>query len=80
MERTGEIVMYQTFDGQISIDVTLENETVWLNLNQMTSLFDRDKSVISRHIVNIFKERELSRDSVVAKNATTGNDGKNLSS
>jgi prophage maintenance system killer protein len=76
MENTGEIVMYQTSDGQTSINVTLENETVWLNLNQMTSLFDRDKSVISRHISNVFKEQELNPDSVVAKNATTGNDSK----
>jgi prophage maintenance system killer protein len=76
MESTGEIVMYQSADGQTSIDVTLEKDTVWLNVNQLTSLFDRDKSVISRHIANIFKEQELDKDSVVAKNATTGNDGK----
>jgi len=76
MQNTGEIFMYQTADGLTSIDVTLENDTVWLNLNQITSLFSRDKSVISRHISNIFKEQELNRDSVVAKNATTGKDGK----
>ncbi|THU41191.1 cytochrome C biogenesis protein CycH [Niastella caeni] len=76
MERTGEIVMYQSPDGHTSIDVKLENETVWLSLNQMAALFGRDKSVISRHIVNVFNESELVRDSVVAKNATTGSDGK----
>lgn len=72
----GEIVIYQTQDGQTSIDVRLENETLWLNLNQIASLFGRDKSVISRHIANIFKEAELDPNSVVAKNATTGTDGK----
>jgi prophage maintenance system killer protein len=76
MEHAGEIVMYQTADGRTSIDVKLENETVWLNLNQMASLFGRDKSVISKHISNVFGEHELDRNSVVAKNATTGTDGK----
>ena len=74
--QTGEIIIYQAPDGQTSIDVKLENETIWLNLNQMATLFDRDKSVISRHLSNIFKENELGHDSVVAKNATTGSDGK----
>ncbi len=73
---TGEIVIYQSSDGNISIDVQLENDTVWLNLNQMADLFGRDKSVISKHIKNVFEEKELNRDSVVAKNATTGPDGK----
>jgi len=56
--------------------VRLDDETVWLNLNQMSELFDRDKSVISRHLNNVFKERELARHSVVAKFATTAADGK----
>lgn len=73
---TGEIIIYQAPDGQTSIDVKLENETIWLNLNQMATLFERDKSVISRHLSNVFKEQELDYSSVVAKNATTGSDGK----
>ncbi len=73
---TGEIIIYQAPDGQTSIDVKLENETIWLSLNQMAVLFERDKSVISRHLSNVFKEKELEYGSVVAKNATTGADGK----
>ncbi len=70
------IRIYQLEDGKTEINVQLDNETVWLNLNQMVELFERDKSVISRHISNVFKEKELQRDSVVAKNATTAPDGK----
>lgn len=73
---TQTIQIYQSSDGQIQLDVSLDQETVWLSLDQMTNLFGRDKSVISRHINNIFKESELVRDSVVAKNATTAADGK----
>lgn len=76
MDNRGNIVIYQTKDGKMSIDVKLENETVWLTLSQITELFDRDKSVISRHISNVFREGELDRSSVVAKNATTASDGK----
>ena len=76
MDGKGNIVIYQTKDGKTSIDVKLENETVWLTLSQITELFDRDKSVISRHISNVFREGELDRSSVVAKNATTASDGK----
>jgi prophage maintenance system killer protein len=76
MQNSGEIIIYEMPDGQTTIDVKLENDSVWLSLSQMANLFDRDKSVISRHISNVFKEAELERDSVVAKNATTGNDGK----
>ncbi len=71
-----EIIIYETDDGLTKLDVKLENETVWLSLNQMATLFDRDKSTISRHIKNIFDEGELDADSVVAKNATTASDGK----
>ncbi|WP_405356270.1 virulence RhuM family protein [Ruminococcus sp.] len=71
-----QIIMYQTEDGLTKIDVKLENETVWLNQLQMAELFQRDKSTISRHIKNIFDERELDKDSVVAKIATTAADGK----
>jgi len=70
-----EIRIYQV-NGNTEISVSIEKETVWLSLNQMTELFDRDKSVISRHIRNIFREGELDRNSVVAKNATTASDGK----
>ncbi len=71
-----EIIMYQSEDGTTKIDVRMENETVWLSLDQMAELFQRDKSTISRHIKNIFEEGELHRDSVVANFATTATDGK----
>ena len=63
MEHAGEIVMYQTADGKTFIDVKLENETVWLSQAQMSELFGRDQSVISRHIRNIFNEKELDEKS-----------------
>jgi len=72
----GEMVIYQAPDGGIQMDVRLEKESLWLNLNQLATLLDRDKSVISRHLRNIFKEGELKHESVVAKNATTASDGK----
>ena len=75
-ENRTELMMYQTEDGQTKIDVRMENETVWLSLDQMAELFQRDKSTISRHIKNIFEEGELQRNSVVAKFATTASDGK----
>jgi len=65
----GEIILYQP-DNSISIEVRMEAETVWLNLNQIAILFDRDKSVISRHIRNIYSEGELRKKATVAKNAT----------
>lgn len=74
--KDSNIEIYQLEDGKTEINVQLEKETVWLNLNQIVDLFERDKSVISRHINNIFKEKELDRNSVVAKNATTAADGK----
>ena len=70
------MIIYQTQDGLTKIDVAFDDDTVWLSLEQMAKLFQRDKSVISRHIRNIFAEGELVRDSVVAKNATTAADGK----
>ncbi len=73
---SGEIIIYQTEDGQAKLDVRLEQETIWLSLDQIAVLFGRDKSVISRHLNNVFKSQELLRDSVVAKNATTASDGK----
>ncbi len=74
--RNNEIVIYQPDDISTKIEVKFEDDTVWLNLNQISELFERDKSVISRHIANIFKEGELIKNSVVAKNATTALDGK----
>ena len=71
-----QIIMYQTEDGLTKIEVTLANETVWLSQNQMAELFQRDKSTISRFIKNIFEERELDKNSVVAKIATTAADRK----
>lgn len=70
-----ELIIYESKDGNIKLDVNLENETVWLSLEQMTRLFGRDKSVISRHIKNIFTEEELDRNVVVAKFATTTKHG-----
>ena len=67
----GEIVLYQTADGRTSIDVKLENETVWLSKEQMAILFERDRTVISRHIKNIFQEGELDENMVCAKSAHT---------
>ena len=69
-ENFGEFVLYQTEDGETALDVRLDGDTVWLSLNQMAELFDRDKSVISRHLSNIFKSGELDREATVAKNAT----------
>lgn len=68
----GEIVIYQNPSGDTQIEVKLEKESVWLHMKEITKLFARDKSLIFRHISNVFKEKELDRDSVVAKNATTG--------
>ena len=65
----GEIIMYQP-DESIRLEVRMEEETVWLNLNQMSLLFGRDKSVISRHIRNVYIEGELLRESTVANFAT----------
>jgi prophage maintenance system killer protein len=73
---TGEIILYEVSEGNIRLDVRLEKETIWLNLNQISLLFDRDKSVISRHLNKVFKDGELERKSVVAKHATTAADGK----
>lgn len=67
----GEIILYQTADGRTSIDVKLENETVWLSKEQMAMLFERDRTVISRHIKNIFYEGELDEKVVCAKFAHT---------
>ena len=70
------IIIYQTDDGAVKVDVRMQNDTVWLSLDLMAELFQRDKSTISRHIKNIFSEGELSPNSVVANFATTAADGK----
>ena len=72
----GDIIIYQTEDGLTKINVNIQGETVWLSLDLMAELFQRDKSTISRHIKNIFSEGELSPEAVVAKFATTATDGK----
>jgi len=74
-ESKGEILLYKTPEGETEIDVKLEKETIWLTLNQMGFLFNKDKSVISRHILNIFSEKELNRISTVAKFATVQTEG-----
>ena len=75
MNNHGDMLIYQTEDGLTKIDVNMQNETVWLSLDQMADLFQRDKSTISRHIKNIFDEGELDRNSTVAKFATVQNEG-----
>lgn len=71
-----KVHLFTSADGVISLEVSLDKETTWLSLDQMGYLFERDKSVISRHLRNLFAEGELVRGSVVAKNATTAADGK----
>ena len=71
----GQVILYQTADGESRIEVTLVNETVWLTLDQMAELFQRNKSTISRHVKNVFEDRELSKEVVVAKFATTTQHG-----
>ena len=74
--RKSSIIMYTTEDGLTKIEATFDQDTVWLSLDEMARLFQRDKSTISRHLKNIFSEEELRRDSVVALFATTASDGK----
>ena len=76
MNLENNIVIFKTDDNQIAVDVRFYDESVWLTLDQMAALFERDKSTISRHIKNIFTEGELVRNSVVANFATTATDGK----
>jgi len=70
-----EFLLYQTEDGQSRIEVRMAGDTVWLNLNQMSVLFGRDKSVISRHVKNVYEEGELGRDGTVANFATVQAEG-----
>lgn len=74
MNDRGNIVIYQTKDGKTSIDVKLEDETVWLTQAQMAELFQKDRTVIGRHINNVYREGELERDITCAKFAHMGKD------
>ncbi|MCR5142654.1 MAG: virulence protein RhuM/Fic/DOC family protein [Ruminococcus sp.] len=70
-----EIIFYETSDREVKLNVTTDRETVWLSLEQLTDLFGRDKSTISRHIKNVFTEGELEREATVAKFATVQTEG-----
>ena len=69
-------IIFKTEDNKVEVDVRFQDDTVWLTLDQMAELFDRDKSTVSRHIKNIFSEGELDKNSVVVNFATTAADGK----
>ncbi|HRP90805.1 MAG TPA: RhuM family protein [Edaphocola sp.] len=71
-----EIIIYKNPENKAEVEVAFQGETCWLSLKQIAKLFERDKSVISRHFKSIFLSEELDRNSVVAKNATTASDGK----
>lgn len=73
------ILIYTTPDGKKKLEVNLKDETLWLSLDQVAELFQRNKSTISRHIKNIFEEGELDTKSVITKFATTAFDGKHIS-
>lgn len=70
-----EFLLYQGSTGEVKVKVRVENDTVWLTLNQIAALFDKDKSTISRHISNIYIDQELFPDSTVVKNATVQKEG-----
>ncbi len=72
----GEIIIYQSEDGHPSIDVHLKDETVWLTQKQISSLFETERSVVTKHINNVFRTGELARNAVCAKFAHTAGDGK----
>ena len=71
----GQIILYQTPDGESKIEVRLENDTVWLSADQMAELFQRNKSTISRHIKNVLEDGELEEAATVALFATVQNEG-----
>ncbi len=75
-ELENQVAIFKNDNGDIEVNVKLSDETVWLSLNQLVEVFGRDKSVISRHLSNIFKDGELQQESVVANFATTASDGK----
>ena len=68
------IELYKTPSGETQIEVRFEKDSVWLSINQISELFGRDKSVISRHLKNIYKEGELIQEATVAKNAPVQSD------
>ncbi len=76
-DQKGDILIYQNQQGSIKIDVRLDDETVWLNQNQLCELFQKSKATISEHIKNVFEEGELEQNSVVRNFRTTATDGKN---
>ena len=76
MVEQNEIIIYQTEDGQTRLQVRLEQDTVWLNQEQICSLFEKSKATISEHISNIFKEEELQESSVVRNFRTGASDSK----
>lgn len=75
MNKDNSMVIFKTEDNQISVDVRFHNESVWLTLEQMSTLFERNKSIISRHIKNVFAEGELIQEATVAKFATVQLEG-----
>ncbi len=75
MKQNGHIAIYETEHGRIKVEVQVSDETVWLSLNQIAKVFERDKSVISKHLKNIFTEGELEQDSTVANFATVQVEG-----
>ena len=77
MEKKGEIIIYQNKENDISLNVRLENENVWLTQANLVDLYQSSKSNVSEHIKHIFEEKELDENSVVRKFRTTATDGKN---
>ncbi len=75
MENSGEILLYQTEDGRSRIDVRLVNDIIWLSAGQMADLFQRDKSLILKHVKNVFAEGELAAGATVANFATVQTEG-----
>lgn len=70
MKVQNQIIIFQAKNNHVEVSVQLENETVWLNRNQLATLFDRDIKTIGKHITRVFKEGELSKEATVAKYAT----------
>lgn len=73
-----EMIIYVSKDGNIKVDVSIQNEDIWMSQDIMANLYDTTKQNISYHLNNIFKENELNKDSVVKDFLTTANDGKNI--
>ena len=71
-----DMIIYMTEDGLTKVETTFDGDTVWLSIDQMAELFQRDRSVLGKHVRNIFKEGELEKESVWAKFAYTATDGK----